>query len=275
MKAMIFDIKRCSQNDGQGIRTTVFFKGCNLDCFWCHNPEGKVFQKQYALFQDKCRHCGICENLTDKCFEETVCSCPSGARRVYGQEYKLKELLDIILLDKEYYLATGGGVTFSGGECMLQIDFVTELARLCRENGISTAIDTAGCVPYTYFEKVLPYTDIFLYDIKCLDSDLHRKGTKQDNALILENLESGARSEIKIKEKAKDGRTLKFQREKTVNEESGKIIYREIVEFTLYDNNFSGSDKFIVEKYDKNNSLIEKSEAKYIVAGVKLSGNTP
>lgn len=189
MKAMIFDIKRCSQNDGQGIRTTVFFKGCNLDCFWCHNPEGKVFQKQYAFFQDQCTNCGICKNSTDKSFEETVCSCPSGARRVYGQEYKLKELLDIILLDKEYYLATGGGVTFSGGECMLQIDFVTELARLCKENGISTAIDTAGCVPYTYFEKVLPYTDIFLYDIKCLDSDLHRKGTKQDNALILENLE--------------------------------------------------------------------------------------
>ena len=189
MQAIIFDIKRCSQDDGQGIRTTIFFKGCNLNCFWCHNPEGKSKNKQYAFFENKCKRCGTCKNEIDKGFEELVNLCPYGARKVYGKEYSVKELLDIILKDKDYYLATEGGVTFSGGECMLQVDFITELAKCCKENGVSVAIDTAGNLPYSSFEKVLPYVDAFLYDIKCLDNNLHKKGTGQDNLLILENLE--------------------------------------------------------------------------------------
>lgn len=189
MKAMIFDIKRCSKNDGPGIRTTVFFKGCNLDCFWCHNPEGKSPEKQYALFQDKCTDCGTCRRQENVSEEEKTKLCPVGARRIYGREYTVEELFQIISLDKPYYTATGGGVTFSGGECMLHIDFLTALAQRCKQEGISVAIDTAGHVPYAYFKQILPYADLFLYDVKCLDPDLHKRGTKRDNALILENLD--------------------------------------------------------------------------------------
>jgi len=188
MKATIFDIKRCSQNDGQGIRTTIFFKGCNLNCFWCHNPEGKSAKKEHAIFKNKCIACGICKKEPKKSFSESVKYCPSGARKIYGQEVSVEELMDIILRDKDFYLATNGGVTFSGGECMLQIDFIVELAKCCKEHGISVAVDTAGNVPYSNFIKILPYADTFLYDVKCIDSKLHIKGTGQDNALILENL---------------------------------------------------------------------------------------
>ena len=188
MKAIVFDIKRCSQDDGPAIRTTVFFKGCNLDCFWCHNPEGRSPKKQYALFKDKCIGCGVFRRVKPDALEEKTRICAYGARKVYGREYTTKELLEIILLDKEYYASTGGGVTFSGGECMLQISFLTELASLCKQNGVSVAVDTAGCVPYGYFEQILPFVDLFLYDVKCIDGDLHKRGTGQDNGLILDNL---------------------------------------------------------------------------------------
>ena len=141
-----------------------------------------------VLFKDKCTNCGVCRRVKPDALEEKTRICAYGARKVYGREYTTKELLEIILLDKEYYDSTGGGVTFSGGECMLQISFLPELARLCKQHGVSVAVDTAGCVPYGYFEEILPYIDLFLYDIKCLDSDLHKCGTGQDNGLILENL---------------------------------------------------------------------------------------
>ncbi len=189
MIATVFDIKRCSLNDGPGIRTTVFFKGCNLNCFWCHNPEGISPKKQYAFFRHKCTNCGACGKHKGKSFEELAFYCPSQARKVYGREYTVEELFDIIIRDKDYYSATGGGVTFSGGECMLQIGFISELAKRCKENGISVAVDTAGNVPYENFERILPYSDVFLYDVKCIDKNLHKNGTGCDNTLILKNLD--------------------------------------------------------------------------------------
>ena len=191
---LIFDIKRASTTDGPGLRTVVFFKGCNLDCFWCHNPEGKSPLRQLALFREKCSGCGACRNVCESPDECTACGrcvsvCAAQARRMYGQPYTEESLLDIFRADKPYYDATGGGVTFSGGECMLYPDFVAELAQRCRAEGISVAIDTAGHVPYASFEKVLQHADIFLYDVKCIDCDIHRKGTGVDNRLILDNLE--------------------------------------------------------------------------------------
>ena len=198
---LIFDIKRTSTADGPGVRTTVFLKGCNLNCFWCHNPEGKRAEREYARFAEKCISCGVCtrEGMSP---ELGVSMCPTEARKVYGERYTYDELMAVLMSDRDFYDATGGGVTFSGGECMLYPEFVAELARRCRESGVSVAIDTAGNVPYAHFECVLPYVDHFLYDIKCLDSALHRRGTGVGNELILSNLErlreSGKRITIRI-----------------------------------------------------------------------------
>ena len=192
-KATIFDIERNSFVDGPGIRTAIFFKGCNLDCFWCHNPEGKSPLAELAVFKNRCAGCGACRKKCEKdvC---TVCGectavCPENARRIYGREYTVSELIEIINSDKLYYSSTGGGVTFSGGECMLYPDYISELAERCKSCGISVAVDTAGCVPYESFCRVLPYTDVFLYDIKAIDPELHRNGTGKSNVLILENLD--------------------------------------------------------------------------------------
>ena len=184
---LIFDIKRTSTVDGPGVRTAVFLKGCNLDCFWCHNPEGKHCEAEMAWFEEKCLSCGTCqrEGMTENARAE---HCPAQALKRYGSAYTEEELFDILMADRDFYLATGGGVTFSGGECMLYPEFVARMAKRCREHGISVAIDTAGNVPYAHFELVLPYTDLFLYDIKALDDALHRRGTGVGNALILDNL---------------------------------------------------------------------------------------
>lgn len=194
-KAMIFDVEHSSFVDGPGIRTTVFFKGCNLKCAWCHNPESQAFQPQLMYYKDKCTSCGKCETLCphrlahcDLCGKCTL-YCPSDARKVCGREYTVEEVLAQVLPDKAFYDNSGGGVTFSGGECMLQIDFLAEILKKCKENGIHTAVDTAGAVPFRHFEKILPYTDLFLYDIKLLDSEKHKRFTGADNQIILENLQ--------------------------------------------------------------------------------------
>ena len=190
----VFDINRASRSDGPGIRTTVFLKGCPLDCFWCHNPEGKRAERQMGFFADKCIGCGACRRACkspDECISCFTCAevCPESARRVWGEKYTSDELLRIILSDKRYYDLSGGGVTFSGGECMLYPDFLAETAKKCQAAGVSVAVDTAGYVPYSSFENVLPYADIFLYDVKALDPQLHKRGTGVDNRLILENLD--------------------------------------------------------------------------------------
>ncbi len=180
--------------DGPGIRTAVFFKGCNLGCKWCHNPESKSPEPQLALFTEKCIGCGGCAEVcehTDACIlcGECAVSCPADARKLYGRRYSANELYEIICADSDYYRATGGGATLSGGECMLYPEFIALLAEKCAKSGISVAIDTAGNVPWSFFETVLPYASLFLYDIKAIDSDLHKEGTGADNGLILDNLE--------------------------------------------------------------------------------------
>lgn len=184
-KATIFDIQRNSFVDGPGIRTTVFFKGCNLRCAWCHNPESQHFQPEILFYKDKCTGCGSCRGLT---VENTGFSCPNRAKEICGKDYTAQELLQEILKDKLFYETSGGGVTFSGGECMLQIDFLAQLLQKCKENRIHTAVDTAGNIPWEHFEKILPHTDLFLYDVKTMDSQRHKACTGADNSLILSNL---------------------------------------------------------------------------------------
>lgn len=191
---LVFDITRGSTVDGPGIRTTVFFKGCNLDCFWCHNPESKSPRAQLGLFSEKCVRCGVCKKVCAHPEECVLCgmcaeNCPAEARKLFGRFFSTGDLHRILLADRDFYQATGGGVTFSGGECMLYPDFIGSLAKMCFASGIHVAVDTAGNVPWSHFERVLPYVDCFLYDIKALTPELHRAGTGTGNTLILENLD--------------------------------------------------------------------------------------
>ncbi len=206
MKAVISDIKRFAVHDGDGIRTTVFFKGCSLKCVWCHNPESIDFKPQIAYYENKCIGCGECvlvckqdaHSITEnghifdraRCVGCAACGdiCLGEAITFYGKVMSVDELLPILLEDRAFYENSGGGVTLSGGECLCQADFCAELLKRLKENGIHTAVDTCGFVPRESIDKVMPYTDIFLYDIKAIDRDVHIKCTGQPNDLILENI---------------------------------------------------------------------------------------
>ena len=204
MKATIFDIERGSFVDGPGIRTTVFFKGCNLRCAWCHNPESQSPKPEMAFFKKRCIGCGKCAekcpHSLDNCELCGKCTiyCPQNAREIYGKQYTLNEVIDELSKDIDFYSSSGGGVTFSGGECMLQIDFLEELLKACKARGIHTAVDTAGLVPYEYFKRVIPHTDLFLYDVKCFEAQTHKKYTGADNRVILENLGNLLRASLPI-----------------------------------------------------------------------------
>lgn len=205
--ATVFDIQRCSFSDGPGIRTTVFFKGCNLRCAWCHNPESQNANPQIMFYETRCIKCGKCVgkcphhfNTCDLCGAcEIVCE--QEARRVCGKRYTVEQLIKECLKDKNFYETSGGGVTISGGECMLQIEALEELLKQCKAKGLHTAIDTAGYVPYEYFERIISYTDLFLFDIKCFDNEKHKSFTGVGNELIFDNLKKllEAKAEVIIR----------------------------------------------------------------------------
>lgn len=199
----IFDIQRASYVDGPGIRTVVFLKGCNLNCAWCHNPESKSPAAKLLFYRSRCVGCGMCkavcpagavrEDFTvdeKKCLTCGKCAavCAADAKSVCGRQYDEDELMRILLRDKVYYENSGGGVTFSGGECMLHVDALLPLLKRLKEKGVSVALDTAGNVPWEAFERVLPLADLFLYDLKHVDDGRHREGTGVGNRRILENL---------------------------------------------------------------------------------------
>ena len=198
MKGMISGIKRMEIHDGDGLRTTVFFKGCPLRCIWCHNPESLSFEKQVAFFKNKCVSCGICENKRN---EKTAESCPVNAIEVYGREYELDELVEILLQDEAFFKNSGGGITLSGGECLAQPDFAVALSKKLYDRGISVYIDTCGYVKSETLKKIIHYTDKFLYDIKAIGAMVHKKCTGKDNHLILDNLkllcDEGCKIEIR------------------------------------------------------------------------------
>jgi len=203
LQGNIFNFQRFSIHDGPGIRTTVFFKGCPMSCIWCHNPESINYHRQILYNATICTRCKKCnciyddqaariEKTRDDHFlatEIAVTNCPTGALEITGHYYSVDEAMKEILKDRLFYEESGGGVTFSGGESLMQIDFICELAKACRRNGISVVVDTCGYVPFQHFERVLPYCDLFLYDIKITNRKLHKKFTGVDYDLILENLQ--------------------------------------------------------------------------------------
>ncbi|MGM9662335.1 MAG: glycyl-radical enzyme activating protein [Oscillospiraceae bacterium] len=214
---LITNIQRYSIHDGDGIRTTVFFKGCPMACQWCHNPETQEFDAEPMRNPDRCGGCGRCAALcpegaislkdglavTDrsKCVRcgECVDECYNEARTISGRSYEVEELVRILVRDQMFAEVSGGGVTLSGGEVMAQdMDYITALMRRLEEKGISVNIDTCGFVPFANYERVLPYADVFLYDIKAMDDEVHRKYTGVSNRLILENLAELGRRGAKL-----------------------------------------------------------------------------
>jgi len=216
--AKIFEIKHFAVHDGDGVRTTVFFKGCPLKCIWCHNPESINMEKQLAYFAHKCVNCGMCKDACEAnkfldgvhIFERKNCMvcgkcetvCPREAFKIYGDEVSVDAIVEELLLDKPFYDNSKGGITLSGGECLLQADACAEILRKCKNEGISTAVDTCGFIPKESLDKVIPYTDVFLYDMKAIDSTVHKKCTGRPNEMILDNLKyldsKGCKIEIRI-----------------------------------------------------------------------------
>ncbi len=180
----IFDIKRFAVHDGPGIRTTVFMKGCPLRCWWCHNPES---QSRKAITVE------VERKLNGKSIL---------VKKTYGERLDLEKVMDTVLRDLHFYEESGGGITFSGGEPLMQYDALLSLLKMCKERGMHTAVDTSGFGKQDHFEKIAEYTDLFLYDLKNIDTDLHREFTGVDNKLILSNadflLDRGARVIFRI-----------------------------------------------------------------------------
>lgn len=205
LTGIVFNIQRFSTQDGPGIRTTVFFKGCPLRCAWCHNPEGLSPQPELVWYDGRCigaRDClracpaGALELTAQGMHIDrgrcTLCgacaqACPAAALELIGQEWTAEAMLAEVLKDAVFYETSGGGVTLSGGEPMLQAEFVARLGGLCRGAGLHVALDTCGAVPWEWYEEVLPGVNLVLYDLKLLDGERHREATGADNARILDN----------------------------------------------------------------------------------------
>lgn len=181
----IFDIQHFCTDDGPGIRTTVFLKGCPLRCLWCHNPESQLAENEILFYREKCTGCGRCRGLTADSGDFV---CYSGAKRVCGREATAPEVLEAVMKDELFYKNSGGGITLSGGEPLFQPNFALEILRLSKERGLHTAVETCGFVKPEILCQAAEFTDLFLFDFKETDPEKHRAYTGADNALILENL---------------------------------------------------------------------------------------
>jgi pyruvate formate lyase activating enzyme len=205
LTGIVFNIQGYSIHDGPGIRTTVFIKGCPLSCFWCQNPESQLKKPQVLLNKDKCVACGRCVkecpegaiSITETCstIDRSKCIacgacctvCPVNARNLTGKLLTVDEVMVEVLRDKKFYEKSGGGVTLSGGEPTAQAEFSLNILRRCKEEGLHTALETCGYASWQTMQKLLPYLDLVLYDIKCMDAEKHRQATGMSNDVILNN----------------------------------------------------------------------------------------
>jgi pyruvate formate lyase activating enzyme len=214
-EALLFDVRRYSIHDGPGIRTVVFFKGCPLRCTWCHNPES---QSPYAEVMLRPGRCMLCLACVESCPEDaiqfngalmldralcTACGtcapgCYADARQVVGRRWTLDEVMEVVQRDRAFYESSGGGVTFSGGEPLAQPEFLAAALQACKAAGLHTAVDTSGEAPWKVIEALLPWTDVFLYDLKLVDEARHRQATGVSNRRILSNLRRLSESHITL-----------------------------------------------------------------------------
>ena len=229
VKGTIFNIQRFCVNDGPGIRTTVFLKGCPLSCVWCHNPESQRFEPEILFYKDKCTGCGRCKCVTaaDRDFV-----CFNGAKEICGKTVSANEVTAEVLKDKPFYKNSGGGVTLSGGEPLAQYDFSLELLKKAKENGIHTAIETCGYAEKSKILEIAKYVDLFLFDCKETDPELHKEYTGFDNKIILENLKalSDAGSKIILRCPIIPGFNDRAEHFKGISETAEKFIGIEHIE---------------------------------------------
>lgn len=201
----VFNVQRFCVNDGPGVRTTVFFKGCPLDCVWCHNPESKSTKSELSYIAEKCALCGECERVCpagvhsfskdlhkinrELCTHCGACekACNFSALELLGKKYTVEEIMREISKDEDFYESTGG-VTFSGGEPFLQSDALLELLKKCKERGYSTCIETSGATAKENIKEAAKYCDLFLYDCKETNEENHKRYIGCTNVQILENL---------------------------------------------------------------------------------------
>ncbi len=215
-KQVVLAITRMTVHNGPGIRTLILFKGCPLRCLWCSTPESQKAEPEIAVYTDKCTHCGQCVNvcplnvinLTDETLdiELSLCNkcgkcvqvCYAEAIKLLGHPMTITELLEEAKKDTIIYKHSHGGVTLSGGEPLMHHDFAAKLLRTFKEEGISVGVDTCGYVPWVNIESTLPYIDFFLWDIKHMDSEKHKKLTGVPNELILDNARSVSEKHIPL-----------------------------------------------------------------------------
>ena len=204
-KAYIYSIQHYCIHDGPGIRTVVFFKGCQLKCRWCANPESQSAKKEIGFFRNKCRMCGACLKAckqqaldlnAESRIDRSICTlcgdcvevCPYNAYKLFGETKTCEELMEQVSKDRPFYRKSGGGVTLSGGEPTMQAGFVLAFLKELKQAGIHTALETNGCFPGDMLPELTSCTDMFLYDIKHMDSARHKQYTGMPNELILENI---------------------------------------------------------------------------------------
>ncbi len=207
MNGVIFDIQKFSVNDGPGVRTTVFLKGCQMKCVWCHNPESLSVQKQLSFSEQKCTSCKSCVEVCpndvhsfdangrhlvdfDACDACGKCvdACLHGALKIYGKTMSLDEVFDEVIKDKVYFDKSGGGITLSGGEALKQFDFCLALAKKCKQHGLHVCIETNGASKSDHYRAIAPFVDLFLFDYKATGDKAHKRLTGLTRRLVDENL---------------------------------------------------------------------------------------
>jgi len=203
-QAIIFDIQRFSIHDGPGIRTTIFFKGCPLRCRWCQNPESHKPEKEIAFYKESCMGCFACKAVCPndainesengridypRCNDCGTCvsECPNNALRMVGMEWDAASLLLEIIKDNDFFVDSGGGITLSGGEPIMQIGFLKEFFPLVKNEHIHVNMETCGMFQWPEMEAILPYLDLIYFDLKMIDSEKHKKYTGRDNRVIIDN----------------------------------------------------------------------------------------